>query len=78
MRTQKTLTIQGNRYTAAELLRLDAYETNGGDMVAEIKEGQIVFGIREDYLAIKNSGSIRRRGFGLGDTVAILARLAIA
>jgi len=74
MTTQKTITIQGNRYTAAELLKLDAYETNGGDMVAEIKGGEIVFGIREDYLAVKNAGPIRRRGFGFGDTVAILAR----
>jgi len=74
MRTQKTITIHGNRYTAAELLKLNAYETNGGDMVAEIKEGQIVFGIREDFLTIKNAGCVIRRGFGFGDTVAILPR----
>jgi hypothetical protein len=74
MTTQKTITIQGNRYTADELLKLDAYETNGGDMLTEIKEGEIIFGIREDCLTIKNAGCVIRRGFGFGDTVAILAR----
>lgn len=71
---QKTITIQGTRYTAAELLKLPSYETNGGDMTAEIKEGEIVFGVREDYLVIKNVGAVRRRGLGFGDTVALLAR----
>jgi hypothetical protein len=74
MTTQKTITIHGNRYTAAELLKLDAYETNGGDSLVDLKEGEMIFGVREDYLTIKNCGCVNRKGFGIGDTVAILAR----
>jgi len=71
---QKTITIKGNRYTAAELLKFDAYETNGGDSLVEIKEGELVFGVREDFITIKNCGCVNRKGYGHGDTVAVLAR----
>jgi hypothetical protein len=71
---QKTITIKGNRYTAAELLKLDHYETNGGDRLVEIKEGELVFGVHEDRIAIRNHGCINRESFGYGDTVAVLAR----
>jgi len=74
IRTQKSITINGNRFTAAELLSLDAYELNGGDMEAEINGKPLVFAIREGYLALKNVGTICRRGFGFGDTVCLLAR----
>lgn len=71
---QKTITIKGNRYTATELLKLDAYETNGGDRLVEINAGELVFGVREDCITIRNTGCINRKGFGYGDTVAVLAR----
>ena len=71
---QKTITIKGNRYTAAELLKLDAYETNGGDHLVEINAGELVFGVSEDCITIRNAGCINRKSFGYGDTVAVLAR----
>lgn len=70
---QKTITIKGNRYTAAELLKLDHYETNGGDRLVEIKEGELVFAVHEESIAIRNHGCINRKAFGYGHTVAVLA-----
>jgi hypothetical protein len=74
MKTQKTITINGNRYTAAELLKLEYYENNLGDRLVEIKEGELTFGVRENYIAIFNGGCIRRKDCSYGDTVAILVR----
>ena len=71
---QKTITIKGNRYTAAELLKLDAYETNGGDRLVEINAGELVFAVHEECIAIRNHGCVNRKGYGYGDTVAVLAR----
>ena len=73
-RTQKTISIKGNRYTAADLLKLDAYETNGGDSLVETKQGEVIFSVREDYLVVKNVGALRRNGYAFGDSIALLTR----
>lgn len=71
---QKTITIKGERYTAAELLKLDHYETNGGDRLVEINAGELIFGVHEDFIAVRNVGCIKRKGFGFSEIMAHLAR----
>ena len=68
---QKTLTISGAKYTGKEILKLDRYETNGGDWIVETNGGELIYRQYDDFIAIRNHGVVHR-GAGYGDTVALL------
>ena len=72
---QKTITIDGRKYTAKQILALPAYETKGGDLVNETEfQGNLYFHVFEDFISIKNAGVVKRNTNGFGDSIAQLVR----
>ena len=73
MSTTKTLTIKGARYTAAQILKMDRYETNGGDWIVETNAGELIYREFDEFITIRNHGAVQRKQ-SHGDTIALLAR----
>lgn len=77
MKAQKTITIDGTKYTAARLRKLASTgsEFSGGDTCIEIPGGEIA--VREypneGKIAVLNYGRVRRPGHTFGGAVAFLA-----
>ena len=71
MKIQKTITIEGAKYTGHEILTMDRYETNGGDWLVEIKCKELIYSQHADFISIKNHGIVHRFG-NYGDVVALL------
>lgn len=67
--TQKSVTINGNRLTAAAIRRAPQAEANGGHSIATTKAGEIHWMDFDGAVKIFNAGAMhRRQGFG---TVAL-------
>ena len=75
--TQKTITINGNRYTASKLRKLaqNGVELNSGDMAIQLPCGAEI-AVREykddEEIAVLNWGGINRKDVAFGRIVAFL------
>lgn len=73
---QKTITINGTRYTAAKLRKMAATadEFMGGDKCAVVDGGEIAIRIYgDDQVAVLNYGLVSRHNATFGQAVAFLA-----
>jgi hypothetical protein len=77
MKTKKTVTINGIKFTAAKLRKLIAengVEMTGGDFAITTEAGELAaFEYSTGEVGVRNYGAIRRSKKGFGELVAILA-----
>jgi hypothetical protein len=72
MTTQKTITINKIKLTAAAIRRAPQSESNGGHNIAATKAGEIHWMDYDGEVKIFNAGSVQREQ-GFGTIVAFLA-----
>ena len=77
MKTTKTVTINGIKFTAAKLRKIKAaegVEMSGGDFAIPTEAGELaVCEYSTGEVGVRNYGAIHRTKKGFGDLVAILA-----
>ena len=73
MKTQKTITVSGKKYTALRLRKLPSEQLNGDDTMATAPDGsKIAYRSHSNAVAVLNFGAVRREE-SLGGIVAMLA-----
>jgi len=77
MKTTKTITIDGTRYTAQKLIELAKRgdQLVGGDTRIKVPGGEIAIReyLPEEEIGVLNYGLVKRPNKGFGDLVVILA-----